>query len=360
PITTATLAGTATAGGMAPEGGPSLAGRPVPVGWGVAEAVTPVEGNVHDQIYRIGAYDALTGAADGGAPLTIGPQFETASALQAATLSAGEVAGCRAEGLIRLYAPPAGALTVSARHHADCRLPALVRAVLEGPGGIRPSDIRPSVDALPAWEAGWWTGATEATVGQVLDGLLAGVGYWHDDALGRIAAWRPTPPEWATPTVALTVDDLAGAPDLVATGLEVPAGRIEVEYRRAWTVLSEDQLVDADTPARVAWHDLLTAAYRLDAGDIPVVQDRWPGYRTVARTTALALQDAAATLRTGLAPMYDMPRRAWRLGVTRAGARQCDLGTCVDLSAIPRLGMARAWVVGLRRSRSDAQLTVWG
>jgi hypothetical protein len=360
PLTDQTMAGTATAGGLAPEGGPSLAGRPEPVGSGAVEAVSPVEGNVHDHIYRVGPYDALTGAADMGAPLTVGAMYPDWAALLAAPMTAGTVAGCPAEGLIRLYGPPAGTLLVSLRHQADCTLPALVRAILTGPGGINPADILPSVDALPAWEAGWCVGATDATVGQVLDGLLSGVGYWHDDALGRIAAWRPTPPELAPATAALTQDDLYGTPELVATGLEVPAGRIEIEYRRAWTTLSEDQLVPADTPERVAWRDLVTRDYRLDAADIAAVQARWPEYRTAARTTALASATDAATLRADLTPLFERPRRAWRLGVTRDAARMVDLGACVDLSAIPRLGMPRAWVVGLRRDRSQPRITVWG
>ncbi|WP_299440156.1 hypothetical protein [uncultured Rhodospira sp.] len=360
PLTTATLAGTATAGGLAPEGGPSLAGRPVPVGYGVAEAVSPVEGNIHDHIYRVGPYDTLTGAADMGAPLTVGAMYPDWAALLAATLAPGAVAGCPTEGLIRLYGPAAGALVVSLRHQSDCTLPALVRAILEGAGGVAPAGILPSVDALPGWEAGWWTGATDATVGQVIDGLMSGVGYWHDDALGRIAAWRPTPPELATPTAVLTTDDLHGAPELVATGLEVAGGRIEIEYRRAWTTLTEDQLVDADTPERIAWRDLVTRDYRLNAADLSAVQARWPEYRTAARTTALASATDAATLRGDLVPLFERPRRAWRLGVTRDAARACDLGTCVDLSAIPRLGLSGAWVVGVRRDRSQPRITVWG
>ncbi|MBB4287522.1 hypothetical protein [Roseospira goensis] len=359
PITEATLAGTATAGGRTPEGGPSLADRPVPIGWGVVEAIPPVEGNVHDETVRIGPYHALTGVADMGAPLTVGAMYPDWAALQAATLAPGTVAGCPAEGLIRTESPPVGALLVSARFQAVSTLPALVRAVLEGPGGLAPADILASVDALPAWDAGWWTGAEAATVGDVLDGLLSGVGYWHDDALGRIGAWRPTPPELAAATVALTADDLAGAPELVATGLEVPAGRLEVEYRRAWTVLSEDQLVPADTPARLAWRDLVTRETRLSARDSAAVQARWPAYRTVPRTTALASAADAAVLAGDLEGLFGAPRRAWRLGTTREAARLVDLGTCVDLSAIPRLGLTRAWVVGLRR-RPRPEITVWG
>ncbi|MBB4268150.1 hypothetical protein, partial [Roseospira visakhapatnamensis] len=119
PITEATLAGTSTGGGLGAEGGPSLAGRPVPTGWGVVEALSPVEVNPHDTLYRLGPYHALDAAADGGAPLTIGDSYPDLDSLVAATLAPGEVAGCPALGVIRPAAPPDGAFTVSARFHAD-------------------------------------------------------------------------------------------------------------------------------------------------------------------------------------------------------------------------------------------------
>ncbi|MBB4268309.1 hypothetical protein [Roseospira visakhapatnamensis] len=80
----------------------------------------------------------------------------------------------------------------------------------------------------------------------------------------------------------------------------------------------------------------------------------------MARATVLADPAHAALRCAGLEALFGRPRRAWRLGLTRDAARGLDLGTCVDLSAVPRLGMTRAWVVGLRRERAAAEITVWG
>lgn len=363
PITEETLAGTSTGGGLGAEGGPSLAGRPVPTGWGTCEAITPIEANASDNLWRIGPYDALTHAADGGAVLMLhGTGYPDLAALLAATLSPGEVAGCPALGVVRPYGVPEGAFTVSARFHADTTAGALARAVLEGPGGLAPADILAAVDALPAWDVGTWTGTSEATVGEVLDALVGSVGaWWHDTATGQVTAFRLIPPEMATPTVSLTSDDLTGTPRLVATGAEVPAGRIELEYRRAWTVLESDRLRDPDgIPERLAYRDLVSDEYRMEAADLAAVQARWPNHVTVVRQTVLATQAAAQARLANLEALFDRPRRAWRLGVTRDAARGLDLGACMDLSAIPRLGMTQAWVVGLRRERVAAELTVWG
>jgi len=364
PITEETLAGTSTGGGLGAEGGESLAGRPVPTGWGVCEAVTPVEANTSDNLWRIGPYDALTHAADGGAILALnGTDYADLGALLAAELAPGEVAGCSALGIIRPYGVPEGAATVSARFHADSSAGALARAILEGPGGMASADILAAVDALPAWEAGYWTGTDDATVGEVLDAIVGATGaWWHDTATGQITAFRLTPPpELATAAATLTDDDLTAVPRLVSTGAEVPAGRIEVEYRRAWTTLTSDRLRDPDDIAeRLAYRDLVLDEYRLEGLDLDAVQARWPNHVTVARQTVLATQAAAQERLANLEALFAAPRRAWRLSVTRDAARGLDLGDCLNLSALPRLGMARAWVVGLRRERAAAELTVWG
>ncbi|GEO82853.1 hypothetical protein [Pararhodospirillum oryzae] len=358
-----TFLGTSLAGGQGAEGGSALAGQPWPTGWGVVEALTPVEANTQDHIYSVGVYQSVVSAWDGAAALTVtGGAYPTLAALLGASIATGQLAQAPALGLVRLGAAPASTLTLTVRYHTPATLPTLASAVLTGPGGLTEAEVGPGWASLDAvGEAGWWTGADAATVGDVLDGLTAAASaHWIDTPTGVIDAFVLSPPELAAPVIALDADDIIGTPRLEAAGTEVPAGRLEIEYRRAWTTVAPEQLPEADTAARLAYRDLVSREWRLLALDRPTITTRWPHAGTVKRQTALLTEAGAAVVRDRLAALYAVPRRAWTVTVRRAAVLGVDVGQVVDLSGVPRLGLGHAVVTSLRRRRADADLTVWG
>lgn len=343
-------------------------GQAKPVLYGIKRNIEPVLVNAGTLIYQIhtGSISAVLAVRDRGAPYTFEANVANHAALAATAPLAGRYRTCLAEGLIRVE--PAGGsvsvLTVDARGdvggfgYASGTPASIALKLLRGPGGLGGEGI--AADAFadwPAGEAGLYLRGV--TVAQAMDLLCAGLAaWWGPDRLGRITGGQVIRPEQMTPAWDITTAMIREEPQ-DAGAPSPPRWRFAVGYQVLGRVLSGQDLAGSVSAAdRAIWGQPYQVATRQDTAiqaAYPLAQDSADiasPFDAVGDADALALR---------LLEMHGVPRRSWRVGLSRAGLAILP-GEAVRLTW-PRHGLAngRVLLVTGVSVRGDAtNLTLWG
>lgn len=254
PIQTMKYAGTNTSG-LGKEGNVNdIKNKPKPLLFGRCKEVTPVQVNTALYIYQIhdGSIEAVESVKDSGVPLVFGTNRANLAAMQATPPAAGNYDTCLSEGLIRLNAPAAGKITVTARGNNTGGyvddVVSIAARILTNYAGVVGSELSASnistMSAAVPYEAGIYID-TERTIQSVINDLISSVGVWL--VPNREGGWRfgqliaPVGP----PSFVFSENDIIGL-ELQSSEDEnksIPLHKVILRYGKNWTEFSETDLV---------------------------------------------------------------------------------------------------------------------
>ncbi|MGE0253476.1 MAG: hypothetical protein AB7H93_23635 [Vicinamibacterales bacterium] len=357
-----------------------LAGRPVPLCYGEPGGVIePEQVDAANRVWQWhdGPSQALDGAFDKGAALTVGSDYPDYAALVAASVSAGTVATCLAESLVRVGDNLAGRLTLKVRGDAagdgyTDTAAGIVRRVVTSRLGATgnladPGDLDTAAfTALASAQAanlGVYVGADEVTAAAFLDGLLGGVGAWWGLTLAGLftCAVFAAPSGGAAATLRrrdfrLGDDALAARPGAI--------WRTRVGHGRNFAVQAPSETVEPPAitaEARAA----LAQEYRWAVAEDGTVRTKHRLARIVDVPAPFA--DAADALAEAVRrqALFGAPPLLLTVPVTGRAPFAVDLGAVVHIEDLGRFGLAAttAWrLVGLDAdlARGTLTWTLWG
>jgi hypothetical protein len=239
------------AGSGGVEGGDDLEGKPKPLCFGRVRNITPPLVDSTNVIYQVhdGAVFAIDGVFESGADITLdtgvgtGGDVADYASLVSASVTAGQYATCKAEGLFKLGSSPTGLITADVRGDVVGGVyvngvDTVVRRLLFNRAGLSESRVNKTSFAQLAssasGEMGWFIDhQSRPSAGDVVDAIVRGVaGFWGAGRDGRIRAGRLSVPEDVSPVYAL---DEISILDLRIDGQPIPRYRQRVAYKPNWT-----------------------------------------------------------------------------------------------------------------------------
>jgi hypothetical protein len=343
--------------------------------WGRCLNISPDCVNTSLQIFRVndGPVQEITAAYDKGAPYTYDADYADNAALQAATIPAGYYATCVAEGLFRINASIAGAVTcdVVQGANANNRTAAqIIRSIALG-AGLLPSEINASDVAImdgtqPAEVGIYLTG--EITAREAISQLATSVGgYAIFDNVAMLRVGILTAPA-GEPDLELTDTEMLSFERLAQRDGDIPVSEVRLNHTRNWTVQDNDLAGSVS----VARRNFLKEQWRTAPASDPLVKLRYllaPTYEIASliydpdnTVDGPAAKEAARQL-----SLYRVRRDLFEIKV--------DLDIFAEestprLMSLVRVTTARYqaaggrlfWLVGVRLElkRKQATLTVWG
>ncbi|WP_422363188.1 hypothetical protein [Pyruvatibacter mobilis] len=239
------------AGSGGAEGGDDLEGKPKPLCFGRVRNMTPPLIDSTNVIYQVhdGTVYAIDGVFESGASITLdtgvgtGGDVADYTALVAASVTAGQYATCKAEGLFKLGSSPTGLITADVRGdvldgaYAN-GVDTIAQRIITNRAGISLARVDTvsfaTLATTASGEVGWFVGhQSRPTTAEVIDSIVRGVaGFWGAGRDGRIAAGRLVAPEATLPIY--TLDDVSIL-DLRVERQIVPRFRQRVTYKPNWT-----------------------------------------------------------------------------------------------------------------------------
>lgn len=381
PAQTSKYAGTnSLPGGL--EGDSDLKGRPKPRAYGVVRNAAPPCVNTSRLIYQVndGAVASIT-AYDNGLALTAGAAYASQADMEATAPAGGQYRAWLAGGYFRLGSSPAGQITadVTVGATAAARTGAqILNALATGPGALPVGDVSAAdvtaLDAATSAEIGLWI-SDEIDVRDAMAKVSDSVGaYFGFDRLGVLRMRRLEAPSGtaalvfrrlsngvaAEPTTADIVD-LERVPTQ-DQGRGVPAYRVKLGYRRAWSTQT-DGLAGAVTAAR---REFLREPLRYVTSTDTAIQTKHLLARELNYDTLLDSETAAQTEADRRLTLRKVRRDRLRLTARMdAGlTTTIDLGSVVQV-VLPRFGYSAGrlfTVIGIEAdaARNLVILDLWG
>lgn len=355
PLQATLFAGT---GGM--EGGADLKGKPKPVCLGEVKNIVPIPVDTTARIYQChdGAINAITAVYDNGKLLATPANYTVDLAA----------------GTFTLTAAPGGLITADVQGDATGGVFAasvgdVLRRIAVKYGGLAdPGDLDTAAFTALAVKTtatiGFYTGAADANVLNVLDDVTSSVGAFYGFnraglfTVGRIGA--PT----GTPSLTFDANDML--PGLTRDYQPV-RWRVRVGYQRAWAVQSPDTL---DAAATQAFKDFVAQEWRTaEASNADIKTDGIGkgGHKNAIDpdqiNTFLAVLADATTEAQRLLGVYG-ERRSLVKFMAKTKPFQLDVGAEILVSH-PRFGLAAGKamiVIGLneRPMMNEIDVTAWG
>jgi hypothetical protein len=364
PIQTNLYAGTGGA-----EGNAEIEGKPRPLLYGKCLNVTPIMVDPTCLIYQAhdGPIHAVDAVYDQGAELTFNADYADFTALEAASIPAGNFATAKAEGYIRLSSSPAGLITSDVRgdtnpDYTDTLDVIALRLLIERagiPSRFIRSDTWAGVAAIAGEMGVYISPAQPFTTEIVMDELVTAVGGWWGTARdGRIRAGRLSEPEDRTASRYFDQFDIMALEQ--ETSL-IPRWRQRVGYQRNWTVQRGEDLAGIVTDER---RQFLTEAFRvISTSDFSIKVRHQEASDPAPLISLYDNETDAQRLADYLHDLYGVDRRVFRMTVKRLGYL-LDLNSFVHVTW-PRYGLdngKKLAVVGIREDadRDETVLRLWG
>lgn len=358
------------AGSGGAEGTAELEGKPKPLLFGRCRNVTPVLLDPTNLIYQVhdGVIEAIDGVFDRGAAITDSTDDAASyAALVSLSVSSGEFATCKAQGLFKLGGLPDGLITADVRGDAtpdyqntldQITLRLLRDRALLSAKWIDTASFAGA--AAIAGELGIYISQNESpTTAQIISRLMAAVGgWWGAGRDGRIRAGRLTAPENRTPQHYLGVDEIM---TLEPEATPVPRWRQRVAYQPNWTEQRGEDLATSVTAAR---RQFLTEKQRVVFSADAVVRVRHlQALDPEPLPTLYESSTDAQTLADYLAELHSPDRRIFRITVKRRGYLMF-LGSILRLTW-PRHGLGsgkNVVAIGIREDadRDETVIRCWG
>lgn len=315
-----------------------------------------------------------------GSPWSFDQDYASASALQAASVTGGQYATCRAESLLKMGGSVAlhGAVTLDATIEASATARYagnLWRAVLLR-AGVAASDISAAdlaaLNAAAPYAAGYYAQGEDFR--DVADALAASVAACYvPDRLGVYRIRQMTAPAGALvasfkrlsldTAMALNEGDLLSLTPLLGGDAWTPAREVKVRYARNWTPLAPQGIALGVSTADQAF---LTQEWRITAPATSAAAAAKYGNATAREfETHLADEAGANAVRAVLLALFAAQRREYRATVTYgpAFAALLDLGAVVRVThakfGLDAGRLAAVHAIKLRDSTERAELTLW-
>ena len=375
----------AGSGGL--EGGADLEGQPRPRCWGKVFNVPAILVDPSLWIYQVnaGAIDDVPAVRDRLVGLTQESDYADEATMLSTAPSASSYRVWPAGGYFRLGSRPDGQVTADVVQGASAaaRTAAqIASALLTGPAGIASGDVSSAdvsaLDTANSAEIGIWFDR-EANVRQALDEVLQSVGaYWYVDRAGDFRMRQLAAPS-GSPVASLKIDDgdTAFAADdyaieelerlRLAVGREdgstgIPAWRVVLRYKRAWTVQRED----IDSAATAAAITFAGTEWRSEVASDAAIQTQHLLAPQLEQDSLIVDQSAAATEAARLLGMFKVLRDRYRVTahLTQDLVDAVDLGDTVKLFS-PRFGLSAGKLMTVTGLQYEVQadlitLDLWG
>jgi len=217
------------------EGGADLRGLEKPLLYGDVRNANPVLVDPIRLTYQFSTdpLTSITGIYNRAIPLTFSADYPTYAHLLAAPLLPGSYSSCRAEGFIRLGAPPDGLLTGSVRgpKYSDF-LGNMARLILKNKGGFVDADFDlTSFNQLdtdfPYDFEGMYYRQPTFQWNEFLDTIATSInGYWY---LSRTGLIRLEQFKFRTPSAVIRSEDMV---NLSRVSSPAPVKKVKVDYAR--------------------------------------------------------------------------------------------------------------------------------
>lgn len=325
---------------------------------------------VHDR--AISQVDAVR---DQGVALAAAGDYGSYAALAAATVANGSYATCKAEGLVRLGASPAGTVTMDLRgdtiaadiavggyQETSHRLVYRVLSTRLGPANIAYADLDASFAALDSAQpapVGYWIGPDENPTGAELAArLMAGIGGWARLTLaGTLTFGR-----LAVPAATRKI----GSEHVAAAGLRrrpaPPWKSVRVAYRRCWAVQARSDLAGSVSDADAAFYG---AAARYAEATAGALATKHRQARVATIESFFALESDAEAEAARLVALHGAERAFYDIPMAGAGPFDFQAGDEIALVGVDRLGFgARKDLVAVRVAADEdigkVDLECWG
>ncbi len=352
-----------------------IKGQPKILAWGRCYQVPAVLVNTAKLTWQVndGSVHAIDAVYDKGAALTFsGTDHANLAALEAAAIAAGQFDTCKALGVLRLGASPAGRVTADVRGdnsgagYVD-RPGAIMRRILEtkcGQSGQIATASFTALDAAANYEAGICIVA-ESTARAALEQIGASVGAsCTPDRLGQWTATQLVAPT-GTPAASFTDADFADI-EREATndpGGGIPAWQVTLRYRRHWTQFAAADLVGVGGAMTEALRAELVQEWRTTTATDAATQTLHRLATTLDRDTLLISATDAASERDRLLALHKARRDYVRLTLPLDTASVAlDLGQIVQVTTAALGYCAGRTFVVLGTTREDSRiiLDLWG
>lgn len=346
PLLTSRFLGTTTSGGIDPgaEGNEDLKDQVKQEIWGRKNNATGALVNEFELIHRWCSNASSITVYDGAYPLTNAGNFGSLAALRAAVLVPGQYATCLLLGLSRLGGQPVFTVTADVVEGATVgdRTPAQIARRMLLHFGITVSELVlasfTALDLIYAPECGVMVSADEtatSALGRLLGPLRC---YLLPNNLGQFKIGRFNAPGGAAINTFGLSDNIGGQPELIPTGDEddgVPSKQVVIKYDQLGVTMDGSQTVGNITQGR---RDYLALEWRESASAVVPITTKYPSAGVLTIETCLVNQAQAASLATDYLSLYSVQRKMFRMRLPQETAKDCLLGTEVELKE-DRLGM---------------------
>jgi hypothetical protein len=328
--------------------------------FGKPRNVTPDPINANNNIYGLnhgsgGALDAihtLDAVRFNGSPWTIAGYDSTMDALEASTVTNGQVRVCLSAGALKRGGGAiTGTLTTDVTESstvAQNRIAAVAKALLMSVG-VQSSQINVgTLDADAPWEVGLVI--REQSVRDALNMLLGESGIWYAPNQYGVYQLRLVTPPSGTPVATFkrfAYPETAALDEYMIIDLQpqfssiketsTPAWRVIVNYDKRWTVQDKDALAAAIGEENKEYY---SREYSAVTAEDTNVRSLYPNAEELTFNTLITNQTHANQLAAHLLALYSAPRQIYSVTVHYDGeiSQIVDLGDVVRL-VYPRFGL---------------------
>jgi hypothetical protein len=251
---------------------------PKPICYGEVFNILPVPIKTSTRKYQVhdGAINAFVAVYDNGITLTLGTAHANETALDGATVTAGQYDTCLSTGMFRLGSTPAGTVTADTKGEATTSYLSkpgeIIRDIITNLGPLTdPTDLDTTaftnIDTDAPYTMGFYA-RDRRNMLDVIDEFVKSIGAFYGfDRSGKftLAQFKDV-----SGTPVMTIDgntELSG--DLAVKQIIVPVHRVRLGYKKNWTIQLGDGLASAVTDAQRAF---LETEYRTESDNDATVK----------------------------------------------------------------------------------------
>lgn len=305
-IPRATYAGT-NSGPVGLEGNADLAGvlKPLVLGYGLGCPVQWANPSLLIAQWHNGSVDTIWSVAAGGLPWTYAGDVGSAITSPGLSVAASSYVSDNSRGLVRFGSKPLRKVTVDGVVLSSPTVSGCVGQLAALLGGSAPV----ALDASWGGRTMGWLLDEGATGSDVLDALARGSGAWWRVDDNGVLQGAVVPDLTGTAAFTIAEKDIANV-DLISSGDEwgdVPIWRVEVDYLRNWTPLTDDE-IDPSVTSAATRANLLRAWRATAVAQNAATLTAYPDSQILKVQSTAVNANIAAEVATRLLTLHGQPR----------------------------------------------------